>query len=95
MRVSNQTNHAVRVVWRSQSSIAPEPIHWDFAPQEGSAKGLLLSSPKGELVLQPGDVLMAFAEDGSRRYWGPYLIGETIAPVWSADTEEWVLILQP
>lgn len=101
LRVSNPTNHSVRVVLLSQQAIAPttnkalpaEPVHWDFAPQEGSAKGLLLSLPNGNLQLQTGDVLVAFAEDGSRRYWGPYILGKTPTPVWAEN--EWLLILQP
>lgn len=72
-----------------------EPVHWDFAPEEGSAKGLLLSLPEGDLQLQEGDILTAFAQDGSRRYWGPYVVGKTAMPTWNSETQEWQLILQP
>jgi hypothetical protein len=72
-----------------------QPVHWDFAPNEGRARGLILSLPSGELQLQPGDVLVAFAQDGSRRYWGPYVVGETSLPAWNAATTEWQLILRP
>jgi len=72
-----------------------EPIHWDFAPQEGSTSGLILSLPEQTLQLQPGDILVAFAQDGSRRYWGPYVVGETPAPRWQASEAEWQLILTP
>jgi hypothetical protein len=111
LRVSNQTDNPLRVallrqrlgevsvdeVPASSEEILPfdQPVHWDFAPNEGRAKGLILSLPTGELQLQPGDVLVAFAQDGSRRYWGPYVVGETAAPVWNSETTEWQLILRP
>jgi hypothetical protein len=72
-----------------------EPVHWDFAPQEGSAKGLLLSLPDGNLQIRRGDILVAFAQDGSRRYWGPYVVGETALPTWDGETAEWLLRLIP
>lgn len=71
-----------------------EPVHWDFAPGEGSASGLLLSLPQGDLQLQKGDILVVFAQDGSRQYWGPYVVGKTARPTWSSGTEEWQLIVQ-
>jgi hypothetical protein len=40
-----------------------EPVHWDFEPGEGSYQGLILSLPEGDLALNPGDVLVAFAQD--------------------------------
>lgn len=72
-----------------------EPIHWDFAPREGSYHGLLLSLPDGDLILNPGDVLVAFAQDGSQQYWGPYVVWETDFPRWNARYSEWQLLLQP
>ncbi|WP_413161583.1 hypothetical protein ACL6C3_23495 [Capilliphycus salinus ALCB114379] len=89
-RVSNQTNHPVRVAWRARSPTS-EPVHWDFAPQEGRVNGLMLSLPEAELKLQPGDILVVFAQDGSRRYWGPYIVGETNSPAWNSQGEEWLL----
>jgi hypothetical protein len=107
LRVSNQTQHPVRVALLSKQpqtrgmvaakALKPDyspPAHWDFAPEEGAKRGLLLSLPHVDLKLQPGDVLVAFAEDGSRLYWGPYVVGETIAPIWDSQTAEWQLILQ-
>jgi hypothetical protein len=109
LRVSNQTDHPVRVALLSQVSngTAPaeaaagsssnsysEPVHWDFAPGEGSASGLLLSLPEGDLQLQNGDILVVFAQDGSRQYWGPYVVGKTPRPAWSDGTAEWQLIVQ-
>lgn len=103
LRMSNQTDQPVRVALLVRQSGATSagqptygnPAHWDFAPGEGSAKGLILSLPEGNLKLKKGDILVAFAQDGSRRYWGPYVMGETAAPVWNRQAAEWQLILQP
>lgn len=111
LRVSNPTDHPVRVALlaqqpqanSAQAALTPtgkapvygEPAHWDFAPGEGSSQGLTLSLPEGNLQLKKGDVLVAFAQDGSRRYWGPYVIGETDQPLWNDQGSEWRLSLQP
>ncbi|HCF30750.1 MAG TPA: hypothetical protein DEV81_26955 [Cyanobacteria bacterium UBA11049] len=104
LRVSNQTEQPLRVALltrspnNSSATNKPkfgEPVHWDFAPGEGSSQGLVLSLPEGNLKLHKGDVIVAFAQDGSRRYWGPYVVGETDAPVLNRKTSEWQLILQP
>ncbi|WP_416665989.1 hypothetical protein [Egbenema bharatensis] len=108
LRVSNQTDYPLRVALLPQQTneAVPEvalegipafnqPVHWDFAPQEGRARGLILSLPNEDLQLQPGDVLVAFAQDGSRRYWGPFVVGETALPAWNSATREWQLILRP
>ncbi|MBD2355277.1 hypothetical protein H6G41_11715 [Tolypothrix sp. FACHB-123] len=101
LRMSNQTNQPVRLALLARQSKGNSalknqqdiPAHWDFAPQEGSEKGLLLSLPNGNLKLEKGDVVVAFAQDGSRRYWGPYVVGETSLPKWDAQKQEWLLIL--
>ncbi|MEL7034907.1 MAG: hypothetical protein AAFO04_04725 [Cyanobacteria bacterium J06592_8] len=90
LRVSNQTSHPVRVVLRSSPDT--KPVHWDFAPLEGSVNGLILSLPDTDLTLKPGDILIVFAQDGSRRYWGPYIVGETNLPAWNSQAKEWQLI---
>ena len=107
LRVSNQTIYPVRVALLYQQSTAAatqsdpksphfeQPVHWDFAPEEGGTKGLILSLPSGGLRLRSGDVLVAFAQDGSRRYWGPYVVGKTELPSWSSEQNEWLLPLQP
>lgn len=102
LRVSNQTDYPIRVALlpRQPASAAgktsySQPVHWDFAPSEGKLRGLSLSLPDGTLKIQAGDVLVAFAQDGSRRYWGPYVVGQTSLPVWTASTQEWQLNLQP
>lgn len=105
LRVSNQTDYPLRLALlehqkQATDSTEPkpefeQPVHWDFAPQEGRAKGLLLSLPSSNLELQSGDVLMAFALDGSRRYWGPYVVGQTPLPVWNNKEKQWQLILKP
>lgn len=101
LRVSNQSPAAVRVVLLSQKNTLAEqkpyrsPAHWDFAPNEGSQGGLLLSLPEGNLKLASGDVLVAFALDGSRQYWGPYVVGKTSMPTKVAKSSEWQLQLRP
>lgn len=102
LRMSNQTDQPVRValLTRAAPSSADgkpnygEPAHWDFAPGEGSRQGLILSLPDGNLKLKNGDILVAFAQDGSRRYWGPYVVGEMSTPIWNSKTSEWQLILK-
>ncbi|VXD25568.1 conserved hypothetical protein [Planktothrix serta PCC 8927] len=95
-RVSNLTEHPVRVALLSRSSPAiAEPVHWDFAPEEGSKEGLILSLPEEDLILKSGDILIVFAPDGSRYYWGPYIVGETSLPAWNPDGKEWQLVIQP
>ncbi|PAX51935.1 hypothetical protein [Brunnivagina elsteri] len=101
LRMSNQTTQPVRLALLARrgevkgggTTVADVPAHWDFAPQEGNEKGLLLSLPNGNLKLEKGDVLVAFAQDGSRRYWGPYIVGETPLPAWNGEGKEWQLIL--
>jgi hypothetical protein len=109
LRVSNQTEHPIRVALltrlpkakAAQSARAGDPsayaapAHWDFAPNEGANRGLLLSLPSVNLKIKKGDILVAFAQDGSRRYWGPYVVGETVSPSWNNQTAEWQLVLQP
>lgn len=97
LRISNQTDQPVRVALLtkpSTNSTYAEPAHWDFAPGEGSRQGLILSLPNGNLKLKQGDILVGFAQDGSRRYWGPYVVGETASPIWNSKASEWQLILQ-
>ncbi|MGB7413094.1 MAG: hypothetical protein WA902_02705 [Thermosynechococcaceae cyanobacterium] len=94
LRVSNRTRYPIRLVLLTHTA-STEPIHWDFAPIEGHQKGIVLSRPAGQLQLKKGDVLTAFAVDGSRRYWGPYIVGETAQPNQSSPTTEWQLVLTP
>ncbi|MBD2305084.1 hypothetical protein H6G17_06115 [Chroococcidiopsis sp. FACHB-1243] len=104
LRVSNQSEQPLRVALLARQSETnstankdkySEPIHWDFAPGEGGSQGLILSLPQGNLKLKKGDIIVAFAEDGSRRYWGPYVVGETPTPVLDRKTSEWQLVLLP
>jgi hypothetical protein len=98
LRVSNPTEHPIRVALlarRLPEKAYGEPAHWDFAPMEGGNQGLLLSLPQGNLKLSKGDILVAFAQDGSRQYWGPYVVAETQLPVWNQQKAEWQLVLQP
>ncbi|MEG3860466.1 hypothetical protein [Microcoleus sp. herbarium12] len=97
LRVSNRSEHPVRVALLSKRQAQKsygKPAHWDFAPGEGGGKGLMLSLPEGKLQIKQGDILVVFAQDGSRRYWGPYVAGETASPAWNATAREWQLTLQ-
>lgn len=104
LRVGNPTDYPVRVALLAKKAAAETsdptnrydiPAHWDFAPQEGGMRGLVVSLPDRSIKVRPGDILVAFAQDGSRRYWGPYVIGETDGPTWNVKLGEWELILQP
>ena len=104
LRVSNKTTQPLRLILLARqlsqksaniNKIKPTPpAHWDFAPEEGSERGLVLSLPQANLRLEKGDILAAFAQDGSRRYWGPYVVGETSSPQWQPQGQEWQLVLQ-
>ena len=97
LRISNKTTQPVRLALLArQSSLKSAtanksksdiPAHWDFAPEEGSESGLVLSLPQANLRLEKGDILVAFAQDGSRRYWCPYVVGETSSPQWNPQTQ--------
>ncbi|MBD1859765.1 MULTISPECIES: hypothetical protein [Leptolyngbya] len=106
LRIRNRSDYPIRVALLSrqpkeanlksgspQSGFAP-PAHWDFAPQEGSQSGLLVSLPQRSIQLKRGDVVVAFAQDGSQRYWGPFVVGETERPDWSAQAGEWELVIE-
>ncbi|WP_073069599.1 hypothetical protein [Phormidesmis priestleyi] len=108
LRVSNRSSHPLRVALLSRQpkttntksgETAPagfgSPVHWDFSPSEGSEKGLLVSLPDRTVRLKKGDVVVAFAQDGSQRYWGPYIVGETAQPIWNSQSAEWELALDP
>ncbi len=105
LRIRNRSDHPVRVALLSRQPKATSaksgepqkgfatPAHWDFAPQEGSDSGLLVALPNRSIQLRRGDVVVAFAQDGSQRYWGPFVVGETDRPDWNAQTAEWELVL--
>ncbi|OIP74286.1 MAG: hypothetical protein AUK48_09550 [Oscillatoriales cyanobacterium CG2_30_44_21] len=100
LRVGNRSDRSVRIVLFSRISSqnawqAIEPLNWDFAPNEGGKEGLLLSLPNYKVAIGKGDVIFAFATDGSRTYWGPNIVGETDAPFWDNQNKEWSMVLQP
>jgi hypothetical protein len=98
LRVSNRTEHPVRVALLTKPQAEQSysrPAHWDFAPGEGSGLGLMLSLPEGQLKVKQGDILVVFAQDGSRHYWGPYVAGETASPAWNNKAGEWQLVVKP
>ncbi len=100
LRVGNRTERSVRVVLFSRVTSQNvwqviEPLNWDFAPFEGGKEGLILSLPNYKIAIGKGDVIFAFATDGSRSYWGPNIVGETDAPFWDNKNKEWSMVLQP
>ncbi|MFS8820859.1 hypothetical protein NW805_10425 [Synechococcus sp. W60.1] len=83
-RVGNRTPHPVRLVILMRSGermINPETAHWDFAPGEGGSEGLLLSLGEEPLQIGPGDIVVAFALDGTRRLLGAQCGGRVSGPV--------------
>jgi hypothetical protein len=95
LRVSNQTEHPVRIILLLRGVVNGEPLSWDFAPGEGGKEGLQLSMPKDQIKIKSGDVIVAFATDGSRAYWGPSVVGDPNKISWQSDRREWNLIIQP
>lgn len=92
LSVSNLSIHPVRVVLQSRS--AAEPFNWDFSPGEGQEQGLQLSLSQVPLVIDKGDILFIFAIDGSRTYWGPWIVGESSSLVWQGDRRGWSLAIK-
>ncbi len=106
LRVSNQTQHPIRLVLLEQpqtlgtgeakkTKFLKAPAHWDFAPGEGSAQGLVVSLPEGSVSVKPGDISMAYAQDGTLLDWGPHVVSQTTQPVWNSRLQEWQFILRP
>ncbi len=110
LRVSNRSEHPIRLALRIKAEKAQgdkynekvatpltygAPAHWDFYAGEGSNRGLLVALPDRSVYLSKGDVVVAFAQDGSQKYWGPFIVGETDNPIWNDRTSEWQLILEP
>ncbi|MFQ3612205.1 MAG: hypothetical protein SNJ68_00645 [Cyanobacteriota bacterium] len=97
-RVGNRTPYPIRLVVLLRGGerlLNPETAHWDFAPGEGGSEGLVLSLGEEPLQISPGDIVVAFTLDGSRRYWGPNVVGESLAPFWNGESSSWSMILQP
>jgi len=96
LRVGNLTEHPIRIVVQARvNSSQTEPVNWDFAPGEGGTQGLQLSLPQDRVRVNKGDIIFAFATDGSRAYWGPNVVGESGSIAWQGDRGEWSFILKP
>jgi hypothetical protein len=95
LRVVNRSEHPLRLVLQTESGDRQPALHWDFAPRETGRQGLLLSRPGNDLTVRRGDVIIAFALDGSRLYWGPYRVGSADQPRWNSRFREWQLALEP
>ena len=109
LRVSNRSEHPVRLALRVKAEKAQDgkynekvasplkyeqPAHWDFYAGEGGDRGLVVALPSRSVYLRRGDVVFAFAQDGSQRYWGPFVVGETDNPIWNDRSSEWQLVLE-
>ncbi len=109
LRVSNRSEHPIRLAIRLRAEKAQgdkynekvasplkfdSPAHWDFYAGEGGDRGVVVALPSRAVYLKKGDVVVAFAQDGSQRYWGPFIVGETDNPMWNDRTTEWQLILE-
>ncbi|MGF1575471.1 MAG: hypothetical protein ACFCU9_05930 [Cyanophyceae cyanobacterium] len=97
-RVGNRTSHPIRMTALLRTgdyARDPQVVHWDFAPQEGGAEGLPLSVGDQLVMVQPGDVVVAFTTNGERQYWGPNVVGESLLPFWDHTAGVWSTILQP
>ena len=109
LRVSNRSEHPVRLALRMKAEKAQgdkynekvamplkyeQPAHWDFYAGEGGDRGLVVALPSRSVYLKRGDVVFAFAQDGSQRYWGPFVVGETDNPMWNDRSSEWQLVLE-
>lgn len=94
LRVGNKTPYPVRViVTKSDGSL--EGAFWDFAPGEGGTEGIRLALGDKPVLMTDGDVITVFAVDGSRRYWGPNILGRTAAPFWDGKRRIWSTVLRP
>jgi hypothetical protein len=94
LRVGNTTDLKIRVILtKRDSSVAG--AFWDYEPQEGSAEGVELSLGENPLVVQEGDILVAFSPEFPDRYWGPDIIGATPAPFWDNRRKVWSALLKP
>lgn len=94
VRVGNKTSYPVRVVvTKNDGSL--EGAFWDFAPGEGGTEGIRLALADKPIMMTDGDVLTVFAVDGSRRYWGPNILGRTAAPFWDSKRRLWSTVLRP
>lgn len=94
LRVGNTTDLKVRVVLTKRDGSVTGAF-WDYEPQEGSAEGVELSLGENPLVIQEGDILMAFSPEFPDRYWGPDIIGATPAPFWDNKRKVWSALFKP
>jgi hypothetical protein len=94
LRVGNTTDLKVRVVLTKRDGSVTGAF-WDYEPQEGSAEGVELSLGENPLVIQEGDILIAFSPEFPDRYWGPDIIGATPAPFWDNKRKGWNALLKP
>jgi len=64
---------------------------WTLAPRQGQSEGQALTN----LAVAEGDLLLILATDGSRRYWGPNILGFTPAPFWDGKRRIWSTLVRP
>jgi hypothetical protein len=94
LRVGNSTDAPLRVSLTKRDG-SVKAANWDFAPRKASREGLPLTLGRGALQVEPGDVLFIYATDGSRRFWGPDIVGQSPAPFWDNKYRFWSTLLRP
>ncbi|WP_287127984.1 hypothetical protein [Candidatus Cyanaurora vandensis] len=92
LRVGNATPLPVRVVLTKTDG---KPQAWDLAPRQASNEGQELITANTPAQAAEGDLLLIFATDGSRRYWGPNVLGFTPAPFWDSRRRLWTTVVRP
>jgi hypothetical protein len=94
LRVGNTTDLKVRIVLTKRDG-SISGAFWDYEPQEGSAEGVELALGETPLVVQEGDILMAFSPEFPDHFWGPDIVGATPAPFWDNKRKIWSALLKP
>jgi hypothetical protein len=94
LRIGNTTDLKVRIVLTKRDG-SVSGAFWDYEPQEGGAEGVELALGETPLIVQEGDILMAFSPEFPDRFWGPDIVGATPAPFWDNKRRVWSALLKP
>jgi hypothetical protein len=94
LRVGNNTDSPVRVLL-TKTDGSLNGVSWDLTPQKANSEGQELTLANSTVQVNEGDLIFIFATDGSRRYWGPNLVGFTSAPFWDSKRKFWSTLVRP